>query len=70
MMRDCPKCASSQIEEGYQLDKGYGETHVGAWIRGTPDKKWYGYKVAKADRLPITQYRCKRCGYLESYAKG
>ena len=69
MMRDCPKCASSQIEEGYQLDKGYGETHLSGWIRGRPEKKWYGYKFATANRLVSSQYRCKRCGYLESYAK-
>lgn len=69
MMRDCPKCGSSQVEEGYQLDKGHGETHVASFIKGKPDKRWWGYKVAKEDRAPIITYRCKRCGYLESYAK-
>lgn len=69
-MRECPKCGSSQVEEGYVVDHGYGETKVAAYHRGSPDKRWWGLKTRKADTLPITTVRCTRCGYLESYAKG
>lgn len=69
MMRDCPKCASSQIEEGFILDQGYGEKHVAAFQKGEPDKRWWGLKAPKSERLNVQSYRCKRCGYLESYAK-
>lgn len=68
-MRECPKCQSMQIEEGFIVDHGYGEKHVAAFNRGAPDKKWWGLKSKKQDRLAIATYRCTRCGYLESYAK-
>ncbi|MCM8557242.1 hypothetical protein [Sphingomicrobium sediminis] len=68
MMRDCPKCGSSQVEEGFEIDKAHGERVQAAFHKGKPDKRWWGLKTSKADTLPITQYRCARCGYLESYA--
>ena len=69
MMRECPKCNSMQIEEGHQIDKSHGESFVGAFIPGPPDKRWWGYKIDKKAKIPIALYRCKRCGYVESYAK-
>ena len=29
---------------------------------------WTGLKTRDKDKLDITTYRCRRCGYLESYA--
>ena len=47
---------------------------VGAFLRaaqreGEPVKSiWTGFKVKNADLKDISTYRCRRCGYLESYA--
>ena len=70
MMRECPKCQSMQIEEGYVVDHSYGEKKVASFHKGAPDRRWWGLKTTKAATLPVTVCRCTRCGYLESYAKG
>jgi len=31
--------------------------------------RWFGLKVRKKDLVPISAWRCGRCGYLESYAQ-
>ena len=69
MMRECPKCNSMQIEEGHQIDKSHGESFVGAFIPGPPDKRWWGLKLDKKKFRPITTFCCTKCGFLESYAK-
>ena len=69
MMRECPKCQSLQIEEGYVPDNGYGAIHAPAFHPGKPDKRWWGVKMDKKALIPISTYRCARCGYLESFAK-
>ena len=62
----CPKCRSA-MEAGFVLDQTYGANAQSAWIEGTPQPSfWSGLKVG--ERLPVTTYRCTRCGYLESYA--
>lgn len=69
MSRSCPKCGRG-MEEGFLIDSGDGNAPtVAAWHRGRPEKKWWGLKTSKADKLQITSWRCNSCGLLESYAK-
>ena len=64
----CPRCSSS-MEPGYVIDEGYGTRTVANWVAGVPDRSmWTGLKLRGKDKLAITTYRCRRCGYLESYA--
>ena len=64
----CPKC-NGRMEEGFTADHGHGAYHVAAWLRGKPDRRWWGLKVQKKQLLTIQTFRCTRCGYLENYAK-
>ncbi len=39
------------------------------WQDGLPEHSlWTGLKTSGHQQLPITTYRCTKCGYLESYA--
>lgn len=67
---NCPKCQGS-MNEGFLVDRGYGQAHVSTWQAGEPKKSiWVGLKQSKADQIEVTTWRCQRCGYLESYASG
>lgn len=40
-----------------------------AWIEGSPEPSfWTGIQLKGRQRLLVTTYRCRGCGYLESYA--
>jgi hypothetical protein len=57
------------MEPGYLVDEGHGTRSVPKWIAGDPQKSiWTGLKLRGRDRLEVSTYRCRRCGYLESYA--
>ena len=65
----CIRCQGT-MEPGYMIDEGHGgHRKVESWVAGAPEKSfWTGLKVRGKSRLAITTYRCRRCGYLESYA--
>ena len=51
------------------VDQGYGTNAVPKWVAGVPEKSiWVGLKLRKRHQLEVSTYRCRRCGYLESYA--
>ena len=57
------------MESGFIVDEGYGTKAVPKWVAGEPVKSiWTGLKLRGTTRLDVTTFRCKRCGYLESYA--
>jgi hypothetical protein len=57
------------MEPGYTIDIGYGTKALPKWVAGQPQKSvWTGLKLGGKDQLEVTTYRCRRCGYLESYA--
>jgi len=57
------------MEEGFILDDTYGGHVPTEWAEGKPRRSiWTGVKIAKEARHPMTTYRCRGCGYLESYA--
>jgi ribosomal protein S27AE len=65
---DCPRCGGT-LEAGYTIDIGYGTKSLPKWVAGEPEKSiWTGLKLGGKDQLEVTTYRCRRCGYLESYA--
>ena len=66
---ECPKC-SRGMEAGYTLDLTHGGQAQSSWVDGPPEKSfWLGLKVSGHQRVPITTFRCPKCGYLESYAR-
>lgn len=67
----CPKCQGS-MSEGFVLDTTQHGVHaVSKWVEGAPEKSfWTGLKLGKKPKIDIQTWRCGRCGFLESYAKG
>jgi hypothetical protein len=66
--RECPKCGR-RMHPGFFLDTPYGTYATTDWIEGPPERSiWLGLKLKGRQRLPVTVYRCERCGFLESYA--
>lgn len=70
-MSSCPKCNGS-MQDGFIVDRGdYGTAHVATYQAGEARRSfWTGLKQNKEEQLAITTLRCRRCGYLENYAKG
>lgn len=66
--RTCPKC-SSAMSEGFVVDHTHGGAGVAKWVEGEPKKSfWVGLKLGGTTQIEIVTWRCRRCGYLESYA--
>jgi predicted Zn-ribbon and HTH transcriptional regulator len=64
----CPKCAAA-MEPGFMLDWTVGGYLVTEWMEGEPEKSfWTGLKLNRRRRLKVVAWRCRRCGFLESYA--
>ena len=64
----CMKC-NGEMEEGFVLDNTHGGRLQSEWIEGPPERSvWVGVKLKGKEHLRITTFRCRRCGYLESYA--
>ncbi len=68
-MNKCPKC-NGEMEDGYTHDS------QNAWVDFITKKtKWVkggsGMRIGLDinSKIDITTYRCKNCGFLESYAK-
>lgn len=64
----CPKC-KKEMQEGFVIDHSYAHVLVGRWIEGRPESGWLGLKLHGKRWLPIANYRCLLCGYLERYAR-
>jgi hypothetical protein len=66
---ECPRC-SRHLQPGSLLEKGNGDrTSVTQWVEDVPDKSfWTGLALKGRQVLPVTTFRCERCGYLEPYA--
>ena len=65
----CPKCRG-EMEPGRLYDGGGGSIK-GSWSKKRPRKGllvYLGIVEDDADKLPLVVYRCRSCGYLESYA--
>ena len=51
------------------VDEGYGKKLVSTWVAGEPQKSfWTGIQLWGKEWLQVATYRCRGCGYLESYA--
>lgn len=66
---ECPRCAR-RMELGFLLEIGDSDARsVTKWVEGVPKKKFLiGLHIKDRRVLPLTTYRCEKCGYLESYA--
>ena len=64
----CPKC-NGEMQQGFLVDNSHAVRFVSHSAPGVPQKSfWTGTKLPDGS-LPIGAFRCKECGYLESYAR-
>lgn len=58
------------MEPGFIADNTHGGNVQEQWEPGTPEVSfWWGLRVNKRARIPVTTMRCPNCGALESYAR-
>jgi len=55
---------------GFILDSTDGSRKVASWVEGKPVRGWFSVKTGKKETHEIQTWRCGKCGFLESYAKG
>ncbi len=61
----CLRCKAA-MERGYLPDRGHGNaTQVAEWVSDAPDKRWWGLRTKGHEQIPLSAYRCERCGYVE-----
>jgi hypothetical protein len=59
------------MAEGFIADHTHGAFAVSNWVEGQPKKSmWTGVQLTGKARSEISTWRCRRCGFLESYAAG
>jgi hypothetical protein len=60
------------MAEGYVIDVNqHSVRSVSTWVEGAPEKSfWLGLKLGNRAQYKVQTWRCGRCGFLESYAKG
>ena len=65
----CPKC-QGEMKRGFVLDHTQGGRIVSRWSSGQPKKSFRaGTQFSEEKQIPIGTFRCKKCGYLESFAR-
>lgn len=66
---ECLRCGG-RMERGFVADKAHYSVPVTQeWVEGAPETSfWSGLKMKDRDILPVSTFRCEKCGYLESYA--
>ena len=58
------------MQDGFVVDGTYGGANQSNWSPGPPRKSfWTGIKIVEDQLMPITVFRCTKCGFLESYAR-
>ena len=66
---ECPRCHKT-MEPGHIPDLGHGVVAQSSWVAGLPQVRRFlgGIRYDKKALVPMTAYRCPRCGYVELYA--
>jgi Domain of unknown function (DUF6487) len=66
----CPKCKGA-MAQGFMVDWSQGGgRRVSNWVEGPPEKSlWHGTAAPGEKSIPVGAFRCKACGFLESYAR-
>lgn len=68
--KECPKCMGAMVD-GFVVDHTHGGANVSTWVEGAPQRSvWVGLKLTGLKPIDITTWRCRRCGFIESYANG
>ena len=57
------------MERGFLLDESYAARKASKWVEGAPEYRVWNLKIRGKRQFEIASYRCRQCGYLESYAR-
>jgi hypothetical protein len=64
----CSKCGGT-MSTGFIVGRTGGGPAVTTWVEGEPKKSfWLGLNLRGKSPVEVTTWRCRRCGFLESYA--
>ena len=67
--RKCSRC-SGTMETGLLLDRTQAQLYPAVWADGPVKRNWLGgFKESDNSLYRVETWRCKDCGYLESYAR-
>jgi hypothetical protein len=70
MSKTCHRCGG-RMTEGFVLDHTQGGYKQSTWVEGPAEKSvWVGLKLKGRKKIPMTSYRCERCGLVENYTEG
>jgi hypothetical protein len=56
------------MEQGFVVDESYGRRLPAKWIGGSPQYWMWNVVIRGKRQFEIATYRCRNCGFLESYA--
>jgi len=58
------------MEEGFLIDRRQNHSSaLPTWVEGEPRQHWWGaLKTRGRKRFDVLTRRCRRCGFLESFA--
>ena len=67
---DCPRCQGRMVK-GFVPSPIQSYHYTGLWLEGDAGRCAWGDPLRpRLERgVPITTFRCERCGYLEHYAR-
>lgn len=63
----CPKCSGKMVR-GFLIDNTGQGQYVQHWAEGQAQKSFWKGTTFSGEAMPVGAFRCKSCGYLESYA--
>lgn len=66
--RKCPIC-QGEFEGGFVPDNAYARILKSKWVKGITGSGLLKLVGSYVEPHDIGTFRCKTCGYLESYAK-
>jgi len=71
---DCPKCKGEMVQgwvpEIYWFSPVFPfGLLVSQWAEGEPQKSWWWGTKRPANQIAIGVFRCRSCGFLETYAR-
>jgi hypothetical protein len=64
----CPKC-NDEMVRGFILDITHGARLQVRWSPGQAQRSYWTATKAPGETIVVGTFRCRSCGYLESYAR-
>jgi Domain of unknown function (DUF6487) len=63
----CLRC-NGEMEGGFVLDYGLDRKNPATWVEGSPEAGLLGTTTRGKRQRRISTFRCRQCGWLDSFA--